>query len=162
MLIDETIVKEFAKLLLEISKETAIKAHNYILNHSKIYGYGKYPEKKEIFPKDKPEYLDLYEKIPYLIYDIPRYYERDYPEGMINYGGIFYNYTGDFLDCTSLEQFKVLIEYVNSQSELQKLIVQESNDLQYKLKRIVVDIVERYMFATKATANVPQNLENVL
>ena len=162
MLIDETIVKEFAKLLLEISKETAIRAHNYILNHSKIYGYGKYPEKKEIFPKDKPEYLDLYEKIPYLIYDIPRYYERDYPEGMINYGGIFYNYTGDFLDCTSLEQFKVLIEYVNSQSELQKLIVQESNDLQYKLKRIVVDIVERYMFATKATANVPKNLENVL
>ena len=31
VLIDETIVKEFAELLLEISKETAIKAHDYIL-----------------------------------------------------------------------------------------------------------------------------------
>lgn len=162
MLIDETVVKGFFEVLLEISKETAIKAHDYILSHRKVYGYGKYPKKKEMFPKDNPEYMDLYEKIPYLIYDIPRYYERDYPEGMINYDGIFYNFTGDFLNCTILEQFNVLIEYVSSYPELQKLIIQEKDNLQYKLKRIVVDIVERYMFVTKATADVPKDLDNAL
>ena len=162
MLIDEAVVKEFAKLLLAASKETATKAHEYIHNHSKIYGFGKYPEKKTIFPRDNPEYLEFYEQIPYLIYDIPRYFEKEYPDGMINYNGIFYNYTGDSLDCTALEQFGVLLEYVNSHAELKKLIVQESNDIQYKLKRMVIEIVERYLFTSKATENVPEDLEKVL
>jgi len=162
LLIDESIVKKFADLVLDVSKQAAIEAHKFIQTHDKIHGLGKYPEIKIIFPKDNPDYAELYEQIPFLIYDIPRYYEKEYPAGTINYSGIFFNFTGDCLDCTTLDQFLSLYDYVNSQPELKKLILQENNDLQYKLKRIVTDIVERYLFTTKATKDVPENLENEL
>lgn len=162
MLIDEAIVNEFAKLLLDVVKETAIKAHEYILIHSKIHGFGKYPQKRIIFPKDNPEYSEFYEKIPYLVYDIPRYFKKEYSDGMIDYNGIFYSYTGDTLDCTDSAEFVELLNYVNSQPDLNRLIVQGSNDLQYKLKRMVIDIVVRYLFITKATGSVPEDLEEAL
>ena len=39
LLVDAAIVKKFAKLSLELSKQTAIKAHKYLEEHEHINGY---------------------------------------------------------------------------------------------------------------------------
>ena len=162
MLVDKSIANKFANLVLDASMQTAIEAHNYIKMHDKIYGFGKYPERKILFPRENPDFSEFYEKIPFLIYDIPRYHENTYSDGMLNYNGIFFNYTGDYVDCTSLDQFVSLFEYVNSEQGLKKLIVSENNNLKIKLKGLVTEIVERYLFVTKASDEVPTDLEEQL
>lgn len=62
LLVDAAIVKKFAKLSLELSKQTAIKAHKYLEEHEHINGYYKYPIQDSIFSRDSPEFAELFEK----------------------------------------------------------------------------------------------------
>lgn len=159
MLINHNTTEKLIKLFLATSKETAIAAHHYIQTHNKIYGLGKYPEKQVIFPKDNPEFAEMYDLIPFLRYGIPRYREVDFPEGCINYSGIFWNFSKDHVDCTSTHSFSALMDYVKSESSLSNIWAKNENGLVNKLKRAITDIVERYLFVTKATENIPNDLE---
>lgn len=164
MLVNEEIAQKFAKLALAASKQLAIESHKYIGIHTKIYGYTKYPVKQELFDRSNPEYAKMFEIVPFLAYDIPRYFDRDHPKDFIDYSGIFYNFTDDRLDCEELDTFGELMEYVESESDLIKVIVAQDKqtNLKYRLRRIVTDSVVRYLYTTKATESVPEDIEQQL
>ena len=70
--------------------------------------------------RNSPSYL---KKIPYLTYDIPQNIKmNDFPKESILYSAIFRGYANDCLDCTTLDEFNALVEYIDSTPELRKLI----------------------------------------
>lgn len=160
MLVSREIVKEFSNLFLELAKSTAKIAHKYIGEHDRINGYYKYPVKMEIFPRTNPQYSHLFEEIPFLIYDIPKYRMDDYPKDKILYSAIFNGYNDDCVDCTTLNEFDILINYISSEPELKKIICEEDDNLIFKIKRTNVEIVERYLYMTNATSHIPEDLDD--
>ena len=158
------ISRKFFILLQSLSKQLAIQAHDYLATHERIRGYCKYPIQERLFPKDNPQFEELYEIIPALRYGIPEYRLKDFPDDRIQYGAIFNGYATDRLDCSKLKEFDDLIEYVNSESELKKLFAKDANTntLKYKLKEMASGIVERYMYSSNASDIVPDNLEGLL
>lgn len=164
LLIDKEIAKKFATLFLNFSKQTAIEAHKYLEEHNNLTGYYKYPVKEHTFSRDEPKYAELFEKIPFLTYDIPKYEMKDFPKSSTLYSAIFHGYSKDCLDCTILNEFNLLIDYICSKPELRGLITkdEELSNLKLRIKNINTDIVERYLYKTKATSDVPDDLEEKL
>ena len=164
MPIDTEVFKTLFNLSLNLAKETAIKAHNYLGSHSRIKGYCKYPTRYIIFPKDNPKYFRLYKEIPYLIYDIPKYELRDLPEDRVQYGAIFNGYNSDCINITSLDGYSELFDYINQSLDLKKLMLEEDkpSNLEYKIKSIILGAVERYLYSIKASQDIPDNLEEKL
>ena len=164
MLVDKTIVEKFTELSLDLSKQTAIKAHKYLEKHKHINGYYKYPIQHFIFSKDNPKLAELFESIPFLIYNIPKYKMCDFPKESILYSAIFHGYANDCLDCTTLDAFNALVEYIDSEPELKKLITDKDDfeSLKYKIKCINTEIVERYLYVTNASSDIPNDLQEQL
>lgn len=160
MLIEEKNAKNLAKLFLTLSKTTAIQAHEYIGSHSRITGYCKYPVKDIHFPKDNPEFKEINEKVPFLFYDIPKYSLNDFPENCIQYGAIFNGYANDRLDCTSMQEFNNLIEFIDNTAEVKKMFNEKEDieSIKLTIKRLNIGIVERYLYSIKATENAPDDL----
>lgn len=164
LLVDEAIVENFAELFLELSMQTAIKAHKYLEEHDNIRGYYKYPIQTHTFPRNDPDFAKLFEQIPFLIYNISKYEMNDFPKESILYSAIFHGYADDRLDCTVLNEFNVLIDYINTKPDLKKLIT-ESEDLsklQLRIKNINTEIVERYLYKTNASSDVPSDIKKQL
>ncbi len=159
MLVAGNIAKRFAELFLELAKKTAELAHQYIGNHQDIHGYYKYPIKTNTFSRSNPELDELFEKVPFLTYDIPKYHMSDFPQDRILYSAIFDGYAKDLLDCTILNEFKLLLDYICSEPELKKLISEKDENLKFIVKNINVGIVGRYLFKTNATSDIPDDLD---
>ena len=161
MLIDNEIIKDFAILFLELAKQTAINAHKYLLEHEQLNGYYKYPVLTHTFSRDNPEYAHLFEKIPFLHYSIPKYEMKDFPRDQLLYSAIFNGYANDCLDCTSFDEFDKLIEYINTKTELKKLLSdsEDLNTLKIRVKNINIAIVERYLYLTNASGEIPSDIE---
>lgn len=162
MLIEQQTARKLAELFLRVSEQTAIAAHRYIQTHKRIYGLGKYAEEQVLFPKDDPRFAEMYDVIPFLKHDIPRYHEVDFPEGSINYSGVFWNFFEDSVDCTTTDAFSSLLDYVRAEDALLSVFSKNGSDVKTVLKRIVSEIVERYLFVTKATEKIPDHLEKQL
>lgn len=159
MLIAENIAKKFAELFLELAKKTAELAHQYIGNHQDIHGYYKYPIKTNTFSRSNPEFDELFDKVPFLTYDIPKYHMSDFPQDRILYSAIFDGYAKDLVNCTILDEFNLLMDYICSEPELKKLISEKDENLKFIVKNINVDIVGRYLFKTNATSDIPDDLD---
>lgn len=164
MPIDKEVAKTLFNLSLNLAKETAVQAHNYLGSHSRITGYCKYPARYLIFPKDNPEYSEFYEKIPYLIYDIPRYELKDFPEDKIQYGAIFNGYSSDRINITLINGYSELFDYINQSPDLKKLMLEEDkkSSLEYRVKSIISGIVVRYLYSINALKDIPDDLEEKL
>ena len=159
MLVDKEIAKKFVELFLDLAKKTAEMAHKYIEEHDNINGYYKYPIKTNTFLKSNPEFAELFEKVPFLAYDIPKYHMGDFPKDTILYSAIFNGYAKDCVDCTTLKEFTFLVDYICSVIELKKLISEEDENLRFRVKHINTEIVERYLYKTNATSNIPEDLD---
>lgn len=159
MLVAKEIAQKFAELFLELAKRTAEVAHKYIEGHDNINGYYKYPVKMNIFSKKDPQYAELFEKVPFLAYDIPKYRMEDFPKDTILYSAIFNGYAKDCVDCTILNEFDLLMDYIRSEPELQKLISEKEENLRFCVKHINTEIVERYLYKTNATSSIPEDLD---
>ncbi len=160
MLVPENQVKQLLSLTTQTVREIAIEAHKYIGTHEKIRGYCKYPVLHHFFPKDQPEFKEMYERIPLLIYDIPQYELKDFPEDRIQYGAIFDGYNSDTIKILDFEKFKELYQYIIDNNELRKAFFKdESKPSEYQIKTMIKEIVERYMYSINADASVPEDIE---
>ena len=151
-------------LSLNLAKKTAIQAHKYLESHSRIVGYLKYPVRKIIFPKDNPKYSRFHQEIPYLLYDIPRYELKGFPEDRIQYGAIFNGYGSDRINIASVDGYSELLDYINQSSDLKKLMLEEDKleGLEYRVKSIISGIVERYLYSINASQSIPDDLDDKL
>ena len=105
MLVKKETAEELLKLTLNHAKNVALAAHGYLSSHDRIRGYCKYPILTTFLPKDNPEYKQYYEKIPFLMHDIPFFELKDFPEDRIQYGAIFDGYSSDKLKIEDIEGF---------------------------------------------------------
>lgn len=89
---------------------------------------------------------------------------NDFPKESILYSAIFRGYANDCLDCTTLDEFNALVEYIDSMPELRKLITDKDDleSLKYRIKYINTEIVERYLYVTNSSCNIPSDLEEQL
>jgi hypothetical protein len=56
-----------------LAEKVANLSYEYLKTHKNIFSFERYPVLKETFPRDDPEFTDLYNTVPYLIYNIPSY-----------------------------------------------------------------------------------------
>lgn len=160
MIIPKAQAEELLDLTIEVVKEVAIEAHKYIGSHERIRGYCKYPILDHMFPKDQPEFKEMYEKIPFLIYDIPQYDLKDFPEDRIQYGAIFNGYNSDRINILEFERFKKLYQYIIDTEELRTAFFKDvSEPSEHAIKTMISEIVERYLYKTNANDEVPQDVE---
>lgn len=63
-----------------------------------------------------------------------------------------------------LDEFNVLIDYINSKEELKMLITknEDLSSLNFRIKNINTEIVERYLYMTNASEIIPDDLEEKL
>lgn len=164
MLVNEDVIEKVLPLFLDLAMQTALNAHKYIEEHNNINGYNKYPVSAQIFSREETQYADLFESVPMLFYDIPKYRMGDFPKDSIQYSEIFNVYSKDFLDCTLLTEFNCLIEYISSEPPLKKLLSEKEDveSLKFRIKTINNEIVTRYLFRTSATSTVPNDLREQL
>lgn len=161
MLVPQEQAERLVDLVLTLVKKVAIKAHEYIGNHDRIRGYRKYPVLSNTFSKDDPEFDEINKSVPFLIYDIPRYELKDYPEDSIQYGAIFNGYGNDRINVADIDGFNVLCQFVVGSDELTRAFWGDNanTDSEFRIKIMITEIVERYLFCTQATKDVPANLE---
>jgi len=161
MIISTKNAKKLLSLTKQSVKEVAIEAHKYIGSHKRIHGYCKYPVLTQMFPKDQPEFKELYEKIPFLIYDVPIYNLRDFPENRIQYGAIFNGYNSDRINISEFEEFKKLYQYITDTQELRSAFFEDTNNpSEYVIKTMISEILERYLYKTNATEDIPEDIED--
>jgi len=151
MLVPQEQAERLVDLVLTLVKKVAIKAHEYIGNHDRIRGYRKYPVLSNTFSKDDPEFDEINKSVPFLIYDIPRYELKDYPEDSIQYGAIFNGYGNDRINVADIDGFNVLCQFVVGSDELTRAFWGDNanTDSEFRIKIMITEIVERYLFARK-------------
>lgn len=120
MLVPQEEGERLVDLVLTLAKKVAIKAHEYIGDHDRIRGYQKYPVLSNTFSKDNPEFDEVNKSVPFLIYDIPRYELKDYPEESIQYGAIFNGYGNDKINVADIDGFNELYQFIVGSGELTK------------------------------------------
>lgn len=160
MIIPQLQAEELLKLTTQTAIEVAIEAHKYIGTHNRIRGYCKYPVLSHFFSKDQPEFEEMYKKIPYLIYDIPQYDLKDFPEDRIQYGAIFDGYNSDIIKIREFDVFQKLYQYITNNKEVSSAFFKdESKPSIYQIKTMISEIVERYLYYTKANEIIPEDIE---
>ena len=164
MIVPQDQAEKLLELTLAFAQKVAVKAHEYIGNHDKISGYCKYPILNNPFPKDNPEFDDLNKDIPFLLYSIPRYELKDFPEDEIQYGAIFNGYGHDKINVIDVDGFSALYQFICGSDELKKAFYGDNaaDPSNYAIRRFVSEIVERYLYGIQATKEVPNDLKEKL
>lgn len=152
------------ELTLDITQKVAIKAHEYLGTHKKITGYGKYPVLCNHFPKDNPEFDEINTRVPFLMYNIPQYELKDFPDDLIQYGAIFNGYSNGRINVAEIEGFNDLYSYITNSNELRTAFYGDkaTNLSEYAIKKFISEIVERYLYTTQATKDVPDNIQEII
>ena len=116
------------------------------------------------FPKDNPKYDDLNKSIPFLIYNIPKYELKDFPEEKILYGAIFNGFNNDRINVAEIDGFNDLYKYINNSDALKRAFYGDKTTefSEYAIKRFVSEIVERYLYGIQASKDVPDNIEEII
>lgn len=156
VLIGEDVAKKLMKLLKKICKRTVIEAHKYLETHDELIGYNRYPIESYMPSKEEAAFKD----VPYLVYDIQKYEIGNFPRTAKLYSVIFER---KGVDCTKFEEFQEVFDYIDSNKRVKNIILEKnSSNLKFKLKIIITEIVERYLYSTNASKNIPEDLEEKL
>lgn len=158
MLLADEIIEELLKLTTNLTKEVAISAHKYIGNNNSIRGFDKYPIKDDFFNKTE-ELAKLYETVPMLIYNIPRYELKDFPVDKIQYGAIFYSFFDGRIDVSKINGFDDLYNYIITTKDLRNAFFGDQDVSEGTLEKIISGIVERYLYSINATDTIPNDLD---
>lgn len=161
---DEQILKLFTDIK-EVCIDVIQDAHIFIETHElkgDLFFGDKYPGLwTDIFYDDK-YYEEVREKIPVLKYKIPKYAMRSYPEDKKYYSAIFKAYRTEYVDLKKYERIDEIIKWINSEKEILKFFTDDEKVSDYVIRGVVNDIVERYLYMTNATEEIPDDIEAVL
>ena len=161
MLVPQDQAEKLLELTLTLAQKVAVKAHEYIGNHDRICGYCKYPILNNHFPKDDPEFDELNKNVPFLLYNIPNYDLKDFPEDAVQYGAIFNGYGSDKINVVDIDGFSALYQFICSSDELKRAFYGDNvtEPSEYAIKRFISEIVERYLYGIQAAKEVPNDLK---
>lgn len=144
--------------VFEFCKVVAIEAHKFLKGTPKIHSYCSYPCEHIIFPREDPQYDDLYQTVPYLKYGIPKFILEDFPNDQIQYGAIF-NKSGNGLNITKITGYDAIYNIFTGDAEIGSRFWndEEKEHRDYRIYKIIVDIIVGYLHSIKATEQVPED-----
>lgn len=161
MLIKNELAKELTEKVLNVCMIISKDAHEFIGNHDilKQKSYYKYPVSSiEHFKKSDAFNDDIKEKVHFFKFEIPKYYLTDIPEEMENYDSIFNGYQDEKIHIQQYECYKELVEWIDNNSDIKALFSKGNRDsLEYELRKLITNCVERYLFIIKATFEIPDD-----
>lgn len=163
MIIDQDAAKTWYVLTMVLAEKVANLSYEYLKTHKNIFSFERYPVLKETFPRDDPEFTDLYNTVPYLIYNIPKYHLGDFPKDKIQYGGVFLKFFDeDCVDCTQLIDFNELVEFIQQNTAIREMLTEKTDyqSLSSQIKYMINSIVERFLYITGPS--VSENLREAL
>ena len=164
MLINEDLAKELAEKVLNICMEVAKDAHIFLGTHDihKLKSYYRFPVSSVEDLINNAAFDDeVKEKVHFFKYEIPKYYLSEIPEGMENYDAIFNGYQSEKIIIHEYVCYKELIGWIENNQEVKKLFIKSNNaDYEYRLRNLIRNCIERYLFVVKATADVPVDLKD--
>lgn len=164
MIIQTETAKKLFDLMTAFCEKVAMEAHKYIATHDKIKGYCQYPILTPFLPSDDPKYEKLYQEVPYLAHGIPRYELRDFPEERTQYGAIFNGYSSDKINILNIDGFSDLYQFITNEPEVRKALFEDEkiDNAKYKIRNLVSEIVEQYLYDIEATGAVPEEIQEKL
>ena len=161
---DEQVLKLFTdikEVCINVIKDAHIFIGTHELKGDSFLG-GKYPGLwTDIFYDDK-YYKEVRDKIPVLKYKISKYAMRSYPEDKKFYSGIFEAYRTEHMDLKNYKKIDEIIKWINSEKEILKFFTDREKLSDYVIRGVVNDIVERYLYMTNATEEIPDDIETIL
>lgn len=162
MIIEKEIARNFAIKVYGVCYEIANDAHRYIAenNGKKLLGSYKYPVLLfDHFYKNE----ELKEQVAFFKYNIPKYHMADIPETMTNYDAIFNGYQANKIDIASYDEYQELKAWVEANTPVLNVLTHKKDeDCGGYLKALIKECVERYLFISKATGVVPDNMDKQL
>lgn len=162
---DEQAIKFFNDIR-DICIDVIKDAHEFIGTHDlkrNTFFTDKYPGLSTDFFYDEKYFKEEdREKIPFLKYRISKYEMRQYPEDKKCYSSIFEGYRTEHINLKDYVKIEKINDWINSESEILKLFTDKDKISDYTIRGIVNDIVERYLYMTNATENVPDDIEKLI
>lgn len=160
--LEEKIRKVFNDIM-DICVEVAKDAHRFIGTHelkSDFFVSSEYPAlSNQIFYDEHFFEEEKLEQVPYLKYKIPKYEMRRFPESRKYYTAIFEGYRRDRINLNDYGKIDEIKDEINSDPETVKIFT-DNDKVSAGFIRIIVDgIVERYLYMTKASEIIPENIE---
>lgn len=161
MKIEDELAKNFAIKVYNVCFEVARDAHCYI--EKNLSSYYKYPVSVTDHLLKSEAFDELKNNIDFLKYKIPKFHLEDFPGSLMNYNAIFNGYQSDKIKISDYESYRELKGWVEQNERVQMLLTHDEDvDCEYNLKCLISECVERYLFLTKATSTVPEDIEERL
>lgn len=152
------------KDLLAICVVVAKDAHKFIGENAfsnSAWLLDKYPhEITSVFYDDHYFKVEDREKVPFLKYKLVKYGMSSYPDDKICYSTIFREYRSKKLDLKEYTKIEEIQKWINSDKALLNCFTDKDELPDYLIRRIVADVVERYLYMTNASASEPEDLED--
>ena len=166
MTVSEEKLKKLFMDIKDVCITIAKDAHVFIGNHelnSNPFFTDIYPAtSNDIFYNEEHFKKADREKIPILKYRIPIYEMRSFTKDKKYYTAVFDGYGNNHISLKDYEKIDEIKTWINSDSEMVRLFTKENAVSDYFVRGTVGDIVERYLYMTNATENIPDDLEDKL
>ena len=162
MIIELKSVEMLIHSFIELANEIIPQAREYLSIHPNPRKYCQYPILKPKIICDDPEMQKLFDDIPYIKYDVPRYELKDYPDDKVLYSAIFDGYNKEAIDIEQNPKFKSLYKKITEDKELKKAFFDKDRQREYVIKNIVRDIVIKYLYDSNDAEESPENDDNLI
>lgn len=153
-------------ILLQICIDVIKDAHEFIKTHDLekyTYYVDKYPGLATDFFYDDKYFKEAdRQKIPFIKYRIPKYEMKQYPKDKRYYSLIFETYRTEHINLKDYEKIEKINYWINSETDILKLFTDEDKISDYTIRGVVNDIVERYLYMTNATENMPDDIDKII
>lgn len=162
---DEQAIKLFNDIK-DVCLDVIKDAHEFIKTHDfgkNTYYTDKYPGlSTDFFYDDKYFKEEDRQKIPFLRYKIPKYEMKQYPKDKKYYSLIFETYRTEHINLKDYKKIEKINDWINSETDILKLFTKEDKLSDYTIRGVVGDIVERYLYVTNATENIPIDIDEMI
>lgn len=162
-------VEKASKLLqdmCEVCREILADVHAFIGSHDLITNqsyFDKYPSASlQGFYDGKVFTPEEMGEIPFLKYRIQKYEMRSFPKDRINYSCIFEKYRTEFVDLGKYTKISQIKTWIESDKEILACFTDKELLSDYMIQGLVKDIIERYLFKTNATNEIPENINDII
>lgn len=153
------IYRDITEVCIEVAKD----AHTFIGSHELKGDFivsAKYPTlHNQMFYDEKYYEAEKLEEIPYLKYRIPKYEMRGFPGDRQYYTAIFEVYRKEKIDLKEYKKIDEIRDTINSDPEVVKIFTEKEKLYESFIRTLVERIVERYLYMTKASEIIPENIE---
>lgn len=128
-----------------VAQKTVGMVLSQIQQHRSIFGTYAYPDRFFPYDFEMKDYEVIKNSIPFLRYDIPKYFNELGSEGSYDFYSLFLNNTNDYVDCTKTDEFADLVALFEENEAWLVRICDNKEKLAFRIQWLINHIVIRYL-----------------